>query len=585
MTNSVNLKANNPVDRVTEYAKSVISEGIECKALIQACERHLRDLENPNLEWRVDESEKYVRFAEKLKYYDDNKKKIMPLKLAGFQIFIIGSIFGWYRDNARRFSDAYIQIARKNGKSFLSAFFAIAFSFVCPVRDGEIYCAGTELENASFSWNEAKKFIEKEKALLKRYKIQEYRHIIKNLKNGTIIKAISGNQEADGKKGILNIIDEYHLHETDAMYSVLRDGQQNLLGALSVVITTAGFNLNRDCYRQYKHAKNILSNAITQENLFVFIAEADLPDAHEEAEAYEKALWDRKKWRQANPLILNTDNLAIWQKWQDKADEAKELGGSRLRDFIVKHLNCWRSVGGSPFVPADAFEKCGSDKKLSNFQGRECIVGLDLSSKNDLASYCLLFPDEKVYIYSHSFLPRASLARHIRSDKAPYDLWVHKKLMTLTDCGGNNGYILDYKFILEHLKSNIKEFGLKIKMICYDPMGASGIIADLEEICENLIEIGQYPKSMNDTVRNCQGVILGGGIEYDKENELLSWSIINAQVITDSKMQMIVDKKENKNRIDPVDAVLDAWKGYILDKPEVNAEETADTWLSLMSKL
>ena len=323
------------MDRTTDYARRTIEEGKECKAVIHACRRHLKDLENPNLCWKPTEAEKYIQFAELLHYHDDKLNQPRPLKLKGFQLFIIGSIFGWYRQGARRYSDAYIQISRKNGKSFLSAYFAIAYSLLCPVQDGEIYMAGTELENARFCWNEAKKFIEREPGLRKRYKIQEYRNIIRNKRNGTIIKAISGNQEADGKKGVLNIIDEYHLHPTDAMYTVLRDGQIGLPNALSIVITTAGFNLNRDAYRQYKHAKSVVSGAITQDNLFVFIAEADLPDAHQQAEEYEKELWNRDQWRKANPLVLDTDDPVQWQKMQDKADEARTLGGTRLRDFIV----------------------------------------------------------------------------------------------------------------------------------------------------------------------------------------------------------------------------------------------------------
>lgn len=578
------------MDRVLDYVNETIKKNIECKAVIQACKRHLRDLKNPELEWRPDEAEKYIKFAEMLHYYDDKKKVPLPLKLKPFQVFIIGSVFGWYKHGTRRFSDCYIQIGRKNGKSFLSAFFTIAFSFVNPIRDGEIYCSGTEQKNALLAWKEAKKFIEREKSLSKRYKIMEYRSEILNKKNGCSIKAISGNTEIDGPKPWLAIIDEYHLHKDDAMYTVLRDGQINLPGALSIVITTAGFDLNRDCYRQYKLAKNVLTGGITQDNLFIFIAEADLPDAHEHPVEYEKALWSHDSWRQANPLVLDTNDPAVWQKMDDKANEAKELGGTRLRDFIVKHLNCWRSVGGQPFVPADAWAKCGTDKKIQEFFGRECIVGIDLSSKNDLASFCLLFPpvktDEKPYIYSHSYLPKAALERHIRSDKAPYDVWTQQKLLTLTDCGGNNGFILDYKFILEDLKRLIKENNLSIRMICYDPMGASGIISDLEEICPELVEIGQYPKSMNDTCRHCQGTVLGGGVEYDKSNELLTWSMQNAQAITDSKMQMIIDKKENVNRIDPIDAVLDAWKGWLTIKVEIdNSEEKAAAWINLMDKL
>ena len=194
----------------------------------------------------------------------------------------------------------------------------------------------------------------------------------------------------------------------------------------------------------------------------------------------------------------------------------------------------------------------------------------------------LLFPptgeDKKLYIYSHSYLPKSGLERHIRSDRAPYDWYVQGGYLTLTA----SAIILDYKYIIEDLKKLVKDNNLHVKLLCYDPMGASGIIADLQEICPELVEVGQYPKALNDATRHCQQTIIEGGVEYDKGNELLTRSVVNAQAVLDSKKQMIVDKREDTNRIDPVDALIDAWAGWLTIKPNDNS---AETWLSLMGNL
>jgi hypothetical protein len=45
-----------------------------------------------------------------------------PFDLQPWQAFVIGSLFGWKRaDGLRRFRTAYVEVARKNGKSVMLA--------------------------------------------------------------------------------------------------------------------------------------------------------------------------------------------------------------------------------------------------------------------------------------------------------------------------------------------------------------------------------------------------------------------------------------------------------------------------------
>lgn len=49
-------------------------------------------------------------------------------------------------------------------------------------------------------------------------------------------------------------------------------------------------------------------------------------------------------------------------------------------------------------------------------------------------------------------------------------------------------------------------------------------------------------------------------MEFDRRNELLTWSFINAKLVHNSFDEVKVDKKDNRRyrRIDPVDACIDA---------------------------
>ena len=589
-------------DPVTAYARAVVAgeKELACKAEVAACRRHLHDLERTDIEWRPKEAKKHIKLAEMLTYEDKNEKKRKPVRLKGFEKFIIGSIFGWYKNGVMRFREAYIQVARKNGKSFLCGFFCIDYALLSGIQRAQIYTAGTNYDNARRTYEAVVEFIESDPELSDLFKIQDYRNTIIANDTKATIRALSGDTKRDGYLPALNLVDEYHLHETDDMYNVLIDGQVGLNNALTVVVTTAGFNLNSPAYKQWQYAKNIAAEVSRDDSLFAYICEVDLPDAHKQNDEYEKALWTEKLWAQANPLLLY-DQLGLklttdpnrWDTFRDAARKAKEKGGSTLRDFITKKLNLWSTVGTDKYVQRSDFEACGTDKKLEALRGKRAFLGIDLSSKNDLTTWSLVFPPQDnvnvPYIWSMSYLPKATLQTHIRKDKAPYDYWHKIGWLQLTDCGGTNGFILDYKFILRDIRETIAENELQIVMILYDPMGISAVLADLEEICPETVEVGQYPKSLNDTVRNFRDTVKAHNLEYDKTNELMVWSITNAEVVENAKRELLVDKKMRRERIDPVDAILNAWKGAMTES-DMQArtavqKENLQSWLEYMRRI
>ena len=158
------------LDRTTNYALKVASKEIlKGETEIQCCQRHLDDLEKSKEDWPyyfdVEEAEKYIDIANELKIAEGEEE--MPLKTRGFQEFIIGSIHGWKKksNNALRYREAYIQIARQNGKSFLAGVEGNAWSTFRGYKLGKVYCAATKQDQANIVWDELAKFIRSDKWL------------------------------------------------------------------------------------------------------------------------------------------------------------------------------------------------------------------------------------------------------------------------------------------------------------------------------------------------------------------------------------------------------------------------------------
>nr|WP_278002068.1 terminase TerL endonuclease subunit [Clostridium botulinum] len=553
------------IDRVTKYAKDVV-EGrvIAGKYVKSACQRHLDDLEKSKLavykyEFDIEKSLKIIEFAETLTIAEGEEET--PVKLEGFQDFILGSLNGWVTKGTgyRRFRNSYVQLGRQNGKSFLNGILASFYGNFDGYKYGQIYCTATKMEQAKIVFKEIMKFINADSDLAELFKIKEYESTIDCLVTNSTIKALGKDTKSiDGFRPLLGIVDEYHAHKDNQMYKLLEGGTRKMKQCLISVITTAGFNLNGPCFKLWEYCKNILEGIFTNDKQFIYIAQMDKEDD----------IWDPENWIKANPLVC-----------KDKEDlenliavgiSAKDMGGSDLRDFLTKALNIWYKFSDNQYLNIEKWKKCASDLTLEDFRGMECGLGLDLSSGGDLTSGVLEFPflensETSYFFHQHSFMPKMRLKEHIETDNAPYDVWANEnKLITLTETLG--GIKTDYKYIINYYKKLIEKYDLKLKFIAYDPHNADTFLSDLEEFGVDCIEITQSAKSLNSPTEDFKLSVDSGQVKYNKKDGLFRFCGANAVTTKNSFGEIKIDKEHRTERIDPIDAAIDVHKIIISNK-------------------
>jgi len=362
------------------------------------------------------------------------------------------------------------------------------------------------------------------------------------------------------------------------MYKLMQDGQLAVDNALTFAITTAGFNLNGPCYEHYRFCKQVLQGNVQKDSLFVYIAELDEDDD----------IWEPKNWAKANPLQLwqDDENLdpTMVARMAEKAIDAKEKQGEELVNFLTKSLNRWVTYTGGALIDSGKWRECGSERTLQDMKGKDCYLGIDLSSGGDLTSIALLFPLEKerVYIWSHSYMPELRLQEHIKTDDAPYGVWSGQGLITLTS--DMYGIKTDYKAIIADLGKVIKDYNLNVVACGYDSHNAAAFLSDLESVLDcDLTEIKQSARSLNDPTIDFQLSVKAELVEYDKSNSLLTWSAVNAIVSQPNSFgEVKIDKMTATKRIDPIDAIIDAWKLYFMNKKSVDYDAVAEEWLKTM---
>lgn len=579
------------MDRVTEYARQVVltgrypDTGQLCGELhILACKRHLNDLEKQRTAafpyyWDVEASERVLEYSETLTLAEGAEPR--PLRLMGCQTFDIGCTFGWKKtiNGARRFRRRYKSISRQQGKTMENGLMGTYIANFCGYMHGKLFTVATKKRQARLAWEEMSKFIGADPDMGELFDVKDYKSTIIALLTKCTIEALS--KEAgldDGFRAIFASIDELHQHKDNKVYKAIYNGTRSLLETLISMITTRGDKLNSFCKEMDDYAIKVLRGLTTAEDFFIDIYCLNPGDD----------IWDEANWSKAAPFTCaDPERLATLR--QD-AQTARDMGGMDLRDFLTKCLNMWVKNTDDQFLDPDAWKACGSSRKLPDIVAeghRDCWVGLDLSSSGDLTTLALEFDlqNGKHYLYSHSFMPRGRLEEHVETDLAPYDVWEQNGLITVT--GGSTAFMNDYKFIVSHLAELRERFGLNFLGIGIDPHNAAGVLQDLEALGCPVVMITQSARSLNDATKALPLLVKGGQIEYDEENELLTWSMINAAIVRNSFDEIKVDKKPGARfkRIDPVDAVVDAHALMLLNtggEPAVDLNEALSDYLSLM---
>ncbi len=572
-------------DRVTAYAQRVVAGGVVCGRLhFLACQRHLNDLRKQRTKnfpyyWDAEEAARVLEFAETLTLAEGEEPK--PLRLMDCQAFDIGCTFGWKKtvNGKRRFRRRYKSISRQQGKTMENGILGTYIAGFSGYRHGKLFTVATKKRQARLAWEEMAKFIKIDPDLAELFSVKDYKSLILSKETDSTIEALS--KEAgldDGFRSIFASIDELHQHKDNGVYKAIYNGTRSLPETLVSMITTRGKKLNSFCREMDDYAIKVLQGLTTADDIFVDIYCLDPGDD----------IWDERNWVKACPFTCSDpERLATLR--QD-AKTARDMGGMELADFLTKSLNMWVTNTDDQFINPEAWKACGTEQKLSDIVAaghRDCWVGLDLSSGGDLTTIALEFPlpGGRYYLYSHSFMPRGRLEEHMETDLAPYDLWMSKGLLTVT--GGSTDYMNDYKFIVSHLAELRDRYGLNFRGIGIDPHNAAGVMQDLEGFGCPVVTITQSARNLNDATVAIQLLTKSGQLEYDQEDELLTWSMVNAAIVRNSFEEIKVDKKPGARfkRIDPVDAIIDAHALMLMstgDDSSVDVSTELDNYLALM---
>jgi phage terminase large subunit-like protein len=179
-----------------------------------------------------------------------------------------------------------------------------------------------------------------------------------------------------------------------------------------------------------------------------------------------------------------------------------------------------------------------------DLHGRECYVGLDLSSTTDLTTYVLAFPNQEggYELITRTFMPRDNAVKRSKEDKVSYMQWEKEGWMTFT-----SGNIIDYEEIYNHLMADVGKFN--IRELSFDRWNATALITKLTEEGVECVGFGQGYKSMSPAVKSVEALVLQKKLNHGN-NPVLSWCVANVAIEVDAAENMKIDKSKAVERVD-----------------------------------
>ncbi len=525
------------LNRAIKYSKSVTRKSRPIPACIYvklACSRFLSDLKRKEFIMDEKEVDKWCNFLEMLPHvkgeWANNKEK---LKLSDWQIFCVVNVYGFYfkYNGRRRFREVYIEVPRKNGKTFFFSGLGIGMMTIENEFGAEIYCGATTEKQAWEVFRPAKRILERTPNLRAAFGITVNAKTLNKISNDSRFEPVIGIPH-DGASPSCGIVDEYHEHKTSEVPSTFRTGMAARKNPLLLIITTAGSNMGSPCYDSRLDLIKILKKTEIDDRLFGIIYTIDDGDDWSTIKAQKKA----------NPnygISVDPDYLD-GQLIQAKRSPLKQA------EYRTKHINQW--IGAkSAWMNMLSYEKCTTELVMEDRLGDKCYLALDLASKLDVAALVALFPptskNSKWSVFAFHYLPEDTIAANDM-----YKAWHAEGWLTATD-----GSVIDYDAIsddMRMLKSNYQ-----VQEVPYDPFQATQFALLMQKEGFPMIEYGATVKNFSEPMKKLEELIVDNAIEFQKD-PVLKWMFGNVTAKLDLKDNIFPNKERPENKIDGVVAII-----------------------------
>lgn len=383
---------------------------------------------------------------------------------------IIRPLFGTVRWSdewgryVRQYTIAWIEIARKNGKSELAAGIALYLLIGDDEESAEVYGAAKDTKQARKVWDVAERMRQLSPVLSKRLGCNKHEKRIYDVRTASYYETVT--RDALGELGANPhgvVFDEIISQPDGSLWEALRTAMGTRAQPLMVALTTSGNDPTSFAALMHHEMVLVAADPARAPHVFTFIR--NTPD--------DVDVFDEANWAHANPA------LGSFLSYQSLRDEATEARNQPARENSFRQFRCNQWVSqATRYIPIHLWDANAGevwttrDYRLDNLVGKRCTAGLDLSAKLDLTAWCLLFDDNTAWW--RFWLPEEALAELDRHLAGQLSVWADDGWLTVTE-----GNVIDYDRVYDDIVEDHARFG--IAGIAYDPWSTDPVVQEIQK--------------------------------------------------------------------------------------------------------
>ena len=541
---------------------------VACKRMKQLARMMLPRFVDGYKRWHFDydKATRPIRFIEKFCMLPSGKLGV-PFVLEPFQKAVIEMAFGFVDDDGyRQFREVMWELARKNGKTSLSA----ALELYMLIADGEgapqVYNVATSKDQASLAYGAVDKMRRQSRELSKVVRKgtvveRDQDGIICDRTMGYITPLTGQTRHLDGLDVHFCVFDEMAASTNRDQYDLMKQGMSSRMQPMMWEITTNGFERENLFDDQYDYACGILDGKIDDDRMLPVIYELD-----------DRSEWtDDRCWIKANPGLGTIKN---WDALKDNVNKGMQ-DPSFLPTLMTKDFNMPESRAAAWLTFEEAVNEETFD--ISEMGFRYGIAGFDASDTTDLSAAKMLMmrPDDpNIYELSMYWLPEDALnygdGYRRERDDVPYKQWVERGLMRTVP-----GNTVPKRVFIDWLEEVKENYDVYTFAIGYDPWHIIGTDEEaLQQYVgkDRCIAVRQGPKTLSSPMKEFRAQ-LAGKLVVSNHNPIDEWCRMNVSVKTDvnANIQPVKMQGKAKNRIDGFMAEICAYIALSLHRDEYEA--------------
>ena len=430
-------------DPTTAYARAVLDGVIMAGPYVRAaCERHIRDLAHAHERGLVFDRKRAQRaidfFPDVLTVEEEGET--VPFQLLDWQVFVVGSIFGWVyaRTGYRRYRRAYVEGGKGCGKSPLAAGIGLYMMTADREEKAEVYSAAGKKEQAHILFQDAVSMVNRS-PLLRRRLVQSGKNPVWQLthrQSESLFRPLSADKQKSGQRVHCGLVDELHEHKDAYTVNMLVAGFKGRRQPLLFIITNSGFDKQSVCWEWHEDAVAVAEGLRENDRLFSYVMALDIED---------DPLEDPSCWPKTNPGLGITTTVDYLE---DQVRDANQIPG---RENIVRRLNfCQWTDAENAWMTRAAWMACeeelvemrrpkrGEALEVSDagfaiaeeFTGAQVYAGADLSFAFDLTALAFVFPEGDDHLaWIEYFKPWDTVEEAEKRDRVPYAQWINEGLI------------------------------------------------------------------------------------------------------------------------------------------------------------